>query len=618
MNLGDELVKEQLFFRKELRERIHWFIRLRWIALLAAVLSVYVLALITPGLPVVPLAVTILAIALANGLFFLAWQRLKSLPPGHVRPFEIFAHIQVGVDLAALFCFIFFTGGIHSPFLTLVIFHIVLAGILLSTASCYAWSGLVVLCFGGLFIMEQTALFPLPFGVPLGISVLPAAEFPGALFYFLILAGFVLVTAFLTTSVKLTLRQKGRELLRVSKELQTSNAKLMTLYDMVREMGSLHDPRKLMDTATRNSVVITGVKGCAIKLFDKKKEKLLFASVFGLSRAYVSGQGVDLEKSPVNLKALSGDSASRAEIDFPHLFEYPENVEREGIASVLSLPLRANRVTLGVISFYSETRHYFDARDLRFYSLVAGLTAMGIDTANREANKTWFLSKAAHQLKSPMNAIHSMLRVVEKGFQGPVSEAQKTTLNRCTARIRLLNDMIQDLLKIGTHRTETDPDTVPGTDVTRVLQTLVDFYSPRALEKQVRLSVHTGRGIPEVRAGLQLLDDLFSNLISNAVKYTPPGGDIRIDLSLEDPDQIRFRITDTGIGIPEKDLSAVFSEFFRSENAKAFTENGTGLGLMIVREALDILKGEVQVESTLGKGTMVTCRFPAGRSPDSS
>jgi signal transduction histidine kinase len=109
----------------------------------------------------------------------------------------------------------------------------------------------------------------------------------------------------------------------------------------------------------------------------------------------------------------------------------------------------------------------------------------------------------------------------------------------------------------------------------------------------------------------KLIDELFTNLISNAVKYTPSGGKIRVSLLKENQNLVRFQVSDTGIGIPEEDMARLFTEFFRAENAKALAEEGTGLGLVIVKEVLDFLGGSISVRSKVGEGTTFTCLLPA-------
>lgn len=108
----------------------------------------------------------------------------------------------------------------------------------------------------------------------------------------------------------------------------------------------------------------------------------------------------------------------------------------------------------------------------------------------------------------------------------------------------------------------------------------------------------------------ELLDEIFTNLVSNAVKYTPRNGLVRINLSMKGEDQILFEVSDTGIGISKEDIPRLFTEFFRADNAKAIEENGTGLGLVIVKEVVDRLGGSIEVESKIGEGTRSTCILP--------
>ena len=608
MSLGHQLVKEQLFFRKELKERVYWFIKLRWIALAGVFFGSGGLFFFNPGSPVLPFTTVFLSIFLYNMLFFFIWLRLKSYESSTITPFEIFAHLQIVFDLVALFCLIYFTGGIYSPLLLFVIFHIILAGILLSPAICFIYAGLVVLAFGILIFLQKTGLVPFfLFQNPLSILGL---EFFGFLFSFLIFSAIILISAFLITSIKLSLRIKGRELLKVSKELDASNTRLTTLYEMVKEMGNLYDLQALMDAATRNAAIIMDVKGCSIKLLDSQGKKLKFSSIYGISENYIAKEAIDIEKSPVNQKIIKGEPLSIGEIDKKNFFQYPEDLQKEGIASMLCLPLCVEKTVLGVFCIYSEKPYCFETEDVAFFSLMADLTALGIKNITREVNKTWFLAKAAHQLRSPLNAIFSMLDLLEKEYQGPMNPEQKEVVNRCKTRVNLLGDMINDLLIIGKRRMDTKKSVFSRVDVKTLLQKITTLYLSIACEKQVTLKLETDDRIPQMNADRQLLDDFFSNLISNAIKYTPPKGEVMVVLSVENNRRIQFQVSDTGIGIPEEDLSKIFSEFFRSENAKAFTENGTGLGLIIVKEALDRLKGTLSVESKIGEGTQITCLFP--------
>ncbi|RJR42792.1 MAG: GAF domain-containing protein [Desulfobacteraceae bacterium] len=611
MRLGYELIREQLFFQKELIERVYWFIRLRWLAAAAALAGSCAAFFFARPFPVLPLTIIALFILAYNLLFLRSWKSLSSCSPLNVDSFNTFAHVQIGADLAALFGMILFTGGFYSPLLIFSLFHILLAGILLTPFSCFAY-GIAVLAVTGIMGTLQylgiLSLAPvlqgfIPFNIPSGPTEL--------LVSYAVFTVAVLVTAFLTTSLKMSLRLKGRELLETSKELEASNRKLKALYEMLKKIGLSSDLQELMDLTTRSSAGIMGVKACSIKLLDEGRRKLKFASAYGLSEDYVSKGAVDIDKSPINRKIIEGSFFSVGKIEEKDYFQYPEDIRKEGIASMVCLPLRVEKMVLGVFCVYSDIYYNFEDEDIRFFSLISDLVALAIETLRSEMNKTWFLQKTAHQLRSPFSTIYSMIKVMNGGFLGPVNDKQKELLQRCIRRIEMLGDLVNDLLKLGIKRTDADRAIIHPVDGVTILNALVPLFETHAREKRLKIEFQIEPGLDQIMGDEKLLDELMTNLISNAIKYTPAGGKVEVHLSREDKNRIRLEVRDTGIGIPEEDRSRLFTEFFRAENAKSFCEEGTGLGLVIVKEIVDFLRGAVLIESKVGEGTTVCCLLPA-------
>jgi two-component sensor histidine kinase/uncharacterized protein YigA (DUF484 family) len=610
MDLGHELVKEQLFFRKEMMERVSWMIRLRWMAVAAGFGGCVIGYIAAWPLPFVPIIVIFAFIALYNLSFFFIGHRLPSIKPQAVRAFTIFAHAQIALDLLALYAILYFTGGVQSPFLVFVLFHIILAGILLSPLSCLIYSLLVLLAAAGLILIQKYAILP-PQPILFESYLLFHTLQPRDIVVSgLVLAAMVLITAFLITSIKLSLRAKGRELLRVSKELDSGNAKLKALYQMVKEMGLCQELQAMMDSATRNAATIMGVKACSIKLLDEQRQRLRFSSTYGLSEDYVSRGSIDLAKSPINRSIIEGSYYAIGKIDQKDYFQYPEDIRKEGIASMLCLPLRVEKMVLGVLCVYSDVTHDFDDEDIDFFLLMADLTALAIEKLRSELNKTWFLEKAAHQLRSPLNAIDTMLKTLRQGFLGPTQTEQAKLIARCEQRIENLSQVIADLLDLGVKRTDLSKVTMHPVNIADVLKPLVHLYQSQASTKNLDFSCHIEEGLPNIPAQQKLMDDLLSNLISNAIKYTPAGGKVSIHVTRESSDRVLCEVADTGIGIPAEDIPRLFTEFFRSTNAKESTEEGTGLGLVIVKEILDRLRGTIAVKSKLGEGTCFSCFLP--------
>jgi uncharacterized protein YigA (DUF484 family) len=612
---GYELVKQQVFFRKELIERVHWFIRVRWFAVAGALAGAWVLRLLEPKFPLLPFIFIALGIFLYNLIFRAACRKLDVSKGQEVRLFTAFAHIQISLDLLALYGMIYFTGGIYSPLLMFVIFHIIIAGLLLPPLACYLYSlsslmataGLVGLVRTGILpeqpILLQSSLFP--------NLLLAQQSMKEVMLVFAFFGAAVLITAFLITTIRGSLWAKGQDLLKVSKDLDASNAKLTALYDLVKRMGMCSDLQELLDMATRSVASIMGVKGSSIKLLDETRKKLIFSSTYGLSENYLAKGTIDIEKSPINRRIIEGSFVAMGRIDEEDYFQYPEDIKKEGIASMVCLPLRVEKMPLGVFCMYSEISYDFNENDIKFFSLLSDLTALAIETLRGEINKTWFLQKAAHQLRSPFSAIYSLMKVLRKGYLGPVSEQQQDAILRCEKRLEILGTMVNDLLKLGIKRQHQDRATIQAVDGVKVLKALEELYGSPASEKGVALDFVIGESIPDLMADEKLLDELFGNLISNAIKYTPSGGKVRVSLAGAKEHRVRFEVSDTGIGIPEEDIPRLFTEFFRAENAKALAEGGTGLGLVIVKEILDFLGGSISVKSKVGEGTTLTCLLPS-------
>ncbi len=615
MDLGYELVKEQLFFRKEMMERVSWMIRLRWMAVAAGFSGCLIGYVADWPLPFVPFNLIFAFITFYNGIFFCIGRRLPSIKPQAVQAFTIFAHAQIVLDLFALYAIFYFTGGIHSPFLVFVLFHIILAGILLPPLSCFIYGILVLLAIAGLILIQKYAILPPQPILFKSHLVLYALELRDIVVSKSVFATLVLITAFLITSIKLSLRAKGRELLRVSKELDAGNAKLKALYQMVKEMGLCQELQEMMDSATRNAATIMGVKACSIKLLDEQRRRLRFSSTYGLSEDYVSRGSIDLEKSPINRSIIEGSYYAIGRIDQKEYFQYPEDIRKEGIASMLCLPLRVGKMVLGVFCVYSDVTHDFNDEDIDFFLLMADLTALAIENLRSDLNKTWFLEKAAHQLRSPLNAIDTMLKTLRQGYLGSTQTEQVKLIARCEQRIENLSQVIADLLDLGVKRKDLSKIEMYPVNLGDVLKTLVHLYQGQAAAKNLDFSCDIEEGLPNILAQEKLMDELLNNLISNAIKYTPSGGKVRIRVARESSDRVLCEVADTGIGIPPEDISRLFSEFFRSKNAKELTEEGTGLGLVIVKEILDRLRGTIAVNSKLDEGTCFTCFFPAIDSP---
>jgi signal transduction histidine kinase len=290
-------------------------------------------------------------------------------------------------------------------------------------------------------------------------------------------------------------------------------------------------------------------------------------------------------------------------------FQYREAAKREGIASVLCVPLRLRGRPTGVLRIYTAAPRRFSDSELRVLMTFAAVAALAIHNAEHHAEVLQYLRKAAHELRSPMAAVRSMVDVVSQGFVGDVAENQRQILGRARSRIDTLLESVNDILALSQVRMTSGMQPPASVRMDQVVRQVIDLQTPQAETKELELQIDLPADPVQVRAERQLLEELTANLLSNAIKYTPRGGCVRVGGHV-DNGVFELKVEDTGIGIPEEDLPALGTEFKRASNARGSDIPGTGLGLSIVQGILERYSGQMSISSELGKGTQVEVRLP--------
>lgn len=234
--------------------------------------------------------------------------------------------------------------------------------------------------------------------------------------------------------------------------------------------------------------------------------------------------------------------------------------------------------------------------------------------------KSEFVSVAAHQLRTPLTGIKwSYLTLLEKEI-GPLSPDQKKIIEDGLRSINYAIDTINDLL--NTARLEEGKTGFNFTvqPIGPVIQGVINQHKPLIDEKNIKLEVDMPLSSdlsPAFKFDKERISIVFDNILANAVKYTPPKGKISLKVFREG-NELKYKIEDSGIGIPENDFDNVFGKFFRSKNAVNFETSGTGLGLYVVKNIVEKHGGTIGLESEEGKGTAVIFTLPIVGSPEDS
>jgi len=221
-----------------------------------------------------------------------------------------------------------------------------------------------------------------------------------------------------------------------------------------------------------------------------------------------------------------------------------------------------------------------------------------------EKIKKDFVANVSHELRTPLTAIKGFIETME----GDMSETNKRYLVIIKKHAERLINIVSDLLTLSELEEKKPSEEFIKVDLRKLIDDVVAVFQQRISEKNLKLILLVSRDLPAITGDIFRLEQLFINLVDNAVKYTDKG-EIRIAFSRSDGNVVAV-VEDTGIGIPREHLPRVFERFYVADKGRSKKTGGTGLGLAIVKHIAMIHGGSVSVESTLGAGTRFTVTLP--------
>lgn len=252
-------------------------------------------------------------------------------------------------------------------------------------------------------------------------------------------------------------------------------------------------------------------------------------------------------------------------------------------------------------------------RNIGTITLLQDITAM----KRMDQIRSDFVSMVAHEVRGPLNSVLMQLQVVLDGLAGEVSDKQKEILERVSGRVTDLVSLSSELLDLASIESGLISQEREQFDLSSIIVGQVEFHGKKAEAGGVSLRLGN---IPEalpVVANRRNMEEVLSNLVVNAIKYTPAGGSITLSAERAG-DYVRVDVADTGLGIAKEDQQKIFTSFYRIKNEKTRFITGTGLGLSIVKSIMDAHNGMVQVESEPGTGSIFRVYIPCVIAQESS
>jgi len=407
------------------------------------------------------------------------------------------------------------------------------------------------------------------------------------------------------------LRQKLDERNSALDKLTEFEATLKRITDRVRD--SL-DEKQILQTAVQELTEALDVRGSNTSLYDLEQ---------GTSTIYYEYTTLPSDRGRVSqMEAFPEVYHQLLEGQYFQFCSIAPNPVR-GLVSMLACAIFDDRGVLGDLWLINDKEHGFSDDEIRLVQQVANQCAIAIRQARlyqesqtqvRELEqvnnlKDDFLSTVSHELRTPVTSMRVALQLLgvtltqELGLeqeltkpnaeQGRIARYYRILKEECEREISLINDLLDlQRLDVGNHDLA-----LQQINLDDWLPALVSSFQERATSRQQQLKVSIARNIPGLRSDLSSLDRIWAELLNNACKYTPPGGDISLSVERSDANTLKFALVNTGVEIPQGELPRIFDKFYRVPSADPWKQGGTGLGLALVQKLVHHIDGVIKVTS---------------------
>jgi signal transduction histidine kinase len=371
----------------------------------------------------------------------------------------------------------------------------------------------------------------------------------------------------------------------------------------------------LWDVA-KNCISRLGLVDCVIYLLDESRGVLIQKAAYGKKNP----EEFNIY-GPIEIPLGMGIVGSVAQSGVAEIVDDASQdpryiVDDQARLSELAVPLIVHNKVIGVIDSEHPERNFFTRYHLDVLTTIASICASKISQAQadekaskaRDAQleaeqikqldqmKSQFFANISHEFRTPL---HLILAPLQKK-QGSISDDERGLMTRNAKRLLRLVNQLLDLTKMEVGLVKPEPRNL---DVFRFVRDIAYSFSPMAEPKEISYQIFIPERDVIVSIDPDKLEKIVYNLLSNAFKFTPKGGAVNINVALDANNALLLTISDTGIGIPEKLQSKIFSRFYQVDPTQTRAHEGSGLGLALVKELVDLLGGDIVLESHEGTGS---------------
>jgi signal transduction histidine kinase len=329
----------------------------------------------------------------------------------------------------------------------------------------------------------------------------------------------------------------------------------------------------------------------ALHVIQRSREAVIFLALLSVVLALLAGFVLSRAISgPVSRLRSASAEISRGEFDV----EIPTQSKDEIGDLGRSISQMAQEL---------KKRH----EELEESNAVLARQAAELETANK--TQADFMAMIVHDLRAPMSNVVGVATMMEDGYMGSLTDEQRKWIGKIKSNtdnlVALVNDYL-DVSKLEAGRIDLSRGQV---DLNVLLRNTIENFAPLATDKRISLTSGTDVSLPAIQADARRLEQVLNNLLSNALKFTPEGGEIELGASA-DGAEAKIWVKDAGVGIASEELGRVFEKYRQSASGKISNHKGTGLGLVICKMIVEAHGGKIWGESEEGEGTKFTFTMP--------
>jgi len=416
---------------------------------------------------------------------------------------------------------------------------------------------------------------------------------------------------------------------RLHQETQQRLAEMSTLQTFAHKISTTLDLNEVLDMIVFTLKDVLECRGVSIALLVPDTQTLEIRAAAGIQAKWRREAKLKLGEGISGQVAATAQPMYVADTQVMPNFIFFDKIVR----SLLCVPLTVKDHVIGTLTVDQSVPSAFTQDDERVLTIAAAQAAIAIENAQlyeelkerarklehayrdlQEADrlKDELVQNVSHELRTPLTFVKGYVELLLEGDMGPINERQRESLTIVAEKTNSVTRLVSDIIFL--EQIERESLRLSQAQMTDLAQLALQGCEVTAASAGIQLRLEVEPGLPPIIADRDRINQVFDNLLANAIKFSPEGGTITIRLRREG-DAVLTSVIDTGIGIPKDQLQRVFERFYQVDGSATRRFGGAGVGLAIVKRIVEAHNGRVWVESEMGQGSTFYFALPVQRSP---